>query len=63
MLADERVISASDISEFVVPPSIQALIAARLDLLTREERAIVEPASVIGLVFPEPAVHERFPKP
>ena len=62
MLADERVGSASDISEFVVPPSIQALIAARLDLLSREERAIVEPASVIGLVFPEPAVHELVPE-
>ena len=63
MLADERVGSASDMSEFVVPPSIQALIAARLDLLSREERAIVEPASVIGLVFPEPAVHELVPEP
>jgi class 3 adenylate cyclase/tetratricopeptide (TPR) repeat protein len=63
MLADERVASASDVSEFVVPPSIQALIAARLDLLSREERAIVEPASVIGLVFPEPAVHELVPDP
>ena len=63
MLADERVGSASDMSEFVVPPSIQALIAARLDLLSREERAIVEPASVIGLVFPEPAVHELVPDP
>ena len=63
MLADERVVSASDMSEFVVPPSIQALIAARLDLLSREERAIVEPASVIGLVFPEQAVHELVPEP
>ena len=63
MLADERVGSASDMAEFNVPPSIQALIAARLDLLSREERAIVEPASVIGLVFPEPAVHELVPDP
>ena len=63
MLADERVSAVSDISEFVVPPSIQALIAARLDLLSREERAVVEPASVIGLVFPEPAVQELVPDP
>ena len=62
MLADERVGSASDMSEFIVPPSIQALIAARLDLLSREERAIVEPAAVIGLVFPEPAVHDLVPE-
>ena len=35
-----------------VPPTIQALLAARLDDLSREERAIMEPASVIGLAFP-----------
>ena len=63
MLADDRVASASDTADFSVPPSIQALIAARLDLLSREERAIVEPASVIGLVFPERAVHELVPDP
>ena len=51
------------LSEFIVPPSIQALIAARLDLLSREERAVVEPAAVIGLVFPEPAVQELVPDP
>ena len=51
------------ITDLVVPPSIQALIAARLDLLSREERAVVEPASVIGLVFPEPAVQELAPEP
>ena len=52
-----------DLRDFTVPPSIQALIAARLDLLSREERAVVEPASVIGLVFPEPAVEELVPDP
>ena len=40
-------------AEIVVPPTINALLAARLDNLTREERAVVEPASVIGLVFAE----------
>jgi class 3 adenylate cyclase/tetratricopeptide (TPR) repeat protein len=47
--------------EIVVPPTIHALLAARLDNLTREERAIVEPASVIGLVFAEPAIEELVP--
>jgi phenylacetate-CoA oxygenase PaaJ subunit len=47
--------------EFVVPPTIHALLAARLDALTREERAVVEPASVIGLVFAEPAVEAMVP--
>jgi class 3 adenylate cyclase/tetratricopeptide (TPR) repeat protein len=63
MLADERMPTGSDITDFAVPPSIQALIAARLDLLSREERAVVEPASVIGLVFPEQAVQELVPDP
>jgi predicted ATPase/class 3 adenylate cyclase len=56
-----RTIDGPTPDELIVPPSIQALIAARLDLLSREERAVVEPASVVGLVFPEPAVHELVP--
>jgi predicted ATPase/class 3 adenylate cyclase len=51
----------SDDDEVVVPPTIHALLAARLDALSREERAIVDPASVIGLVFPEPAIEELVP--
>ena len=49
--------------EIVVPPTIHALLAARLDNLTREERAIIDPASVIGLVFAEPAIEELVPDP
>ena len=45
-----------------VPPTISALLAARLDNLTREERAVVEPASVIGLVFAEAAVEAMVPQ-
>lgn len=41
-----------------VPPSIQALLAARLDMLDAMERGVVEPASVIGLAFPSTAVRE-----
>jgi predicted ATPase/class 3 adenylate cyclase len=48
-------------NDVVVPPTIHALLAARLDNLTREERAVVEPASVIGLVFPGPAIEELVP--
>jgi predicted ATPase/class 3 adenylate cyclase len=47
---------ADEIGEIRVPPTIQALLEARLDGLDREERAVLEPASVIGLVFPEPAL-------
>ena len=43
-------------SEIAVPPTIQALLEARLDALAREERAVVEPASVVGLEFARSAV-------
>jgi class 3 adenylate cyclase/tetratricopeptide (TPR) repeat protein len=42
--------------DITVPPTIQALLAARLDRLGRDERAVIEPASVVGLEFAEPAV-------
>jgi predicted ATPase/class 3 adenylate cyclase len=54
-------VAAGDLSELTIPPSIQALLAARLDHLNREERAVIEPASVIGLIFPEPAIEELVP--
>jgi predicted ATPase/class 3 adenylate cyclase len=54
-------IATGDLSELSIPPTIQALLAARLDDLDREERAILEPASVIGLTFPEPAIEELVP--
>ena len=44
-----------------IPPTIQALLTERLDDLTREERSVIEPAAVIGPVFPEPAVEELVP--
>ncbi len=46
-----------------VPPTIQALVAARLDRLGRDERAVVEPASVVGLVFAESAIRWLAPEP
>jgi predicted ATPase/class 3 adenylate cyclase len=49
------------LQEFSVPPTIQALLAARLDALGREERAVIEPAAVAGYVFPEGAVRELAP--
>jgi DNA-binding SARP family transcriptional activator/class 3 adenylate cyclase/tetratricopeptide (TPR) repeat protein len=44
-----------------VPPTIQALLAARLDLLPDVERLIMERASVEGKVFHETAVGELMP--
>ncbi|MDQ3128007.1 MAG: tetratricopeptide repeat protein, partial [Chloroflexota bacterium] len=47
--------------DVVVPPTIAALLAARLDALTRQERAVVDPAAVIGLVFPAAAIAQLVP--
>jgi tetratricopeptide (TPR) repeat protein len=41
-----------------IPPTVQALVASRLDALKSEERAVVDPASVIGLTFALDAVSE-----
>jgi class 3 adenylate cyclase/tetratricopeptide (TPR) repeat protein len=47
--------------EIVVPPTIRALLEARLDRLGREERATVEPAAVVGVKFEQPAVESLTP--
>jgi hypothetical protein len=44
-----------------VPPTIKALLEARLDNLARADRATVEPASVIGLEFERPAIEALAP--
>jgi class 3 adenylate cyclase/tetratricopeptide (TPR) repeat protein len=52
----------ADLSSLTIPPTIQALLAARLDMLNEGERAILERASVIGRVFWWGAVSELSPK-
>jgi class 3 adenylate cyclase/tetratricopeptide (TPR) repeat protein len=44
------------LSEVTVPPTIEALLAARIDQLERRQRAVVEPASVAGFRFAQGAV-------
>ncbi len=56
-----RWVPTGDLSDLAIPGTIQALLAARLDLLTPQERAVIEPASVCGLVFEEAAVEELVP--
>jgi class 3 adenylate cyclase/tetratricopeptide (TPR) repeat protein len=58
-----RWVSDEDLSELAIPATIQALLAARLDLLSGEERAVIEPAAVIGLAFAKRAVEELVPDP
>ncbi|HEX2193922.1 MAG TPA: adenylate/guanylate cyclase domain-containing protein, partial [Candidatus Limnocylindria bacterium] len=52
----ERWVQAGDATSLRVPPTIEALLAARLDMLTNEERGVIEPASVIGQNFVQDAV-------
>lgn len=52
---------AGDLGAVRVPPTIQSLLAARLDQLDVRERAVIERASVAGKVFQEGAVVELSP--
>jgi tetratricopeptide (TPR) repeat protein len=69
MLIDEGLIlfengrwrASADIDRAVVPPTIQALLAARLDYLEHGERAVIEPAAVVGQVFVKDAVSYLVP--
>ena len=64
MLVDEGAVEEVDgtwrftqeLSDVQVPPTIQALLASRLDTLAGSERSVIEPASVVGYVFAEAAV-------
>ncbi len=49
-------------AELEVPPTIQALLAARLDRLSDEERTVIEAASVEGKVFHDGSVVVRVPE-
>ena len=48
--------------ELVVPPTIQALLATRIDRLEPNERAVIERASVEGRLFHRGAVAELAPQ-
>jgi class 3 adenylate cyclase/tetratricopeptide (TPR) repeat protein len=55
-------VATEDLSEVDVPASIHALLGARLDRLTAEERAVIRCASVMGRVFWWGAVAELAPE-
>jgi class 3 adenylate cyclase/tetratricopeptide (TPR) repeat protein len=50
-------------AQLQIPPTVQALVASRLDALRTEERSVVDPASVIGLTFALDAVSELVDDP
>jgi predicted ATPase len=43
--------AVEDLADVTVPPTIHLLLAARLDRLDAEERAVIERGSVEGKVF------------
>jgi class 3 adenylate cyclase len=47
----DRWTAVDDLSEVAVPPTIQALLAARLDRLNGDERAVIQRAAVAGKQF------------
>jgi len=72
MLVDERLLvlgedgwrATSDLSEgLALPGSIEALLTERLELLGDDQRAVIEPAAVIGLNFMRPALSELVVNP
>ena len=70
MLIDDGLLSAvagtwaasDDLSTMTIPPTINALLTARLDRLDEEERSVIECASVVGRVFWWGAVAEMSPE-
>jgi len=61
--AGEGWAAPGDLRQVALPPTIQALLAARLDGLGNEERTVIERASVEGKVFHRGAVMELAPEP
>jgi len=54
--------AGADADDVAVPPTIQAVLAARLDRLGAEERRVLERASVMGRLFWWEAVRELSPE-
>lgn len=52
-----------DLRQLAIPPTIQALLAARLDGLSGEDRSVIERAAVEGKVFHRGAVTDLTPEP
>jgi class 3 adenylate cyclase len=61
-LEEGRWVRRSDLDALEVPPTISALLSARLERLDEEERAVAQRASVVGKVFYWGAVAELTPK-
>jgi tetratricopeptide (TPR) repeat protein len=58
VLKDGRWVASGDLADVPVPPTIAALLAARLDRLPPDERSVIGIASVMGQVFYTDALAE-----
>jgi class 3 adenylate cyclase/tetratricopeptide (TPR) repeat protein len=71
MLIDDGLLARSnghwvptgDLTAIPIPPTIHALLGARIDRLGGDERQVIERASVVGKVFYQGAVSELAPEP
>ncbi|WP_369258272.1 AAA family ATPase [Geodermatophilus amargosae] len=57
----DRWTTTADLAATPIPPTISALLAARLDRLAEQERSVIERASVVGKTFYRTAVSELSP--
>jgi class 3 adenylate cyclase/tetratricopeptide (TPR) repeat protein len=60
---DGRWVAEGDLSSMAIPPTISALLSARLERLSREERSVIQRAAVVGKVFWWGAVADLSPEP
>ena len=60
---DGHWVPTADLTTIPIPPTIHALLGARLDRLGAEERQVIEGAAVVGKVFYQDAVTELAPEP
>ncbi len=62
LFVEQLVAMQAESGELVIPPTIQALLAARIDRLEAEERAVIERASIEGRLFHRGSVQELLPE-
>jgi class 3 adenylate cyclase/tetratricopeptide (TPR) repeat protein len=55
---DDAWVAEGDLGNVSMPPTIHALLGARLEMLSTHERAVIDAACVVGQVFAEEAVVE-----
>ncbi len=58
---DDRWRPTVELSEVIVPPTIQSLLTARVEQLGHDDRETIEPAAVIGQQFPRAAIEALVP--